>query len=239
MPGSSVDALHFRKILSRNVALPLGLGLFSAVVFVGIVFYLLNILNWVEHSERVIGKAHNVNKLTVDMESGVRGYLIAGDEPFLIQYRLARPQITGELATLSNAVNDNNEQLDRLRRIQAAYQAWQVFADEVIALKRTRGDYIAAVRTERGKQQMDQIRSQFTDFIELEERLRQTRSDNAKSAATLLVSLYLVLSLGVAGVLALVGRRELKAISATYAESLKQQRAHNDLLERTAWLRSG
>ena len=239
MPDSSVDALHFRKILSRNVALPLGLGLFSAVVFVSIVFYLLNILNWVEHTERIISKAHNVNKLAVDMESGVRGYLISGDENFLAQYQLSKPQIAGELAALSATVSDNNEQLDRLRRIQAAYLSWQSFAADVITLKRDKGDYVTQVRAERGKQQMDQIRNQFTDFIELEERLRQTRTDNAKSAATLLVSLYLLLSLGVAGTLALVGRRELKAISATYAESLKQQQAHNDLLERTAWLRSG
>jgi hypothetical protein len=54
---SSIDNTQFRRILSRNVAMPLGMGVLSALVFVGIIAYLINVLSWVEHSEQVIGQA--------------------------------------------------------------------------------------------------------------------------------------------------------------------------------------
>jgi uncharacterized integral membrane protein len=63
MTGTSLDNTQFRRILTRNVALPLGMGVLSAAVFVAIIAYLINVLNWVEHSQEVIGKANEVSKL--------------------------------------------------------------------------------------------------------------------------------------------------------------------------------
>jgi len=73
MTGTSLDNSQFRRILARNVALPLGLSVLSAAVFVAIIAYLVSVLNWVEHSQEVIGKANEVNKLVSDMEAGMRG----------------------------------------------------------------------------------------------------------------------------------------------------------------------
>jgi CHASE3 domain sensor protein len=89
MPGSSIDSTQFRRILSRNVAMPLGMGVLSALVFVGIIAYLINVLSWVEHSEHVIGRANEISKLSADLETGMRGYLLSGDEDFLSPYLLA------------------------------------------------------------------------------------------------------------------------------------------------------
>src|SRR5690606_7770782 len=77
MAGPTIENNEFRRILTRNVALPLGMSVLSAVVFVGIIAYLINSLTWVEHSQRVIGGAHEVRKLSAEMESGMRGYLLA------------------------------------------------------------------------------------------------------------------------------------------------------------------
>ena len=44
---SSVDEQRFRKLLSRNVGLPLGVGLLSAVFFVSLITYLLSVIQWV------------------------------------------------------------------------------------------------------------------------------------------------------------------------------------------------
>ena len=72
MPGKSIDQTQFQRILTRNVALPLVVGVVSALVFVAIIAYLISVLNWVEHSEKVIGNATEVSKLSADMETGLR-----------------------------------------------------------------------------------------------------------------------------------------------------------------------
>ena len=78
----AIDQQKFRRILTRNIAVPLGVGVLSVALFIGLIFYLLSVLNWVEHSEHVIGNVNEISKLNSDMESGVRGFLITGDEAF-------------------------------------------------------------------------------------------------------------------------------------------------------------
>lgn len=127
MTGTSLDNSQFRRILQRNVALPLGLSVLSAVVFVAIVAYLVSVLNWVEHSQEVIGKANEVNKLVADMEAGMRGYVIAGDESFLAPYTVAKPKVDVELDGLLRLVDDSPAQTDRLNRVRGAYAEWLKF----------------------------------------------------------------------------------------------------------------
>src|SRR5690348_16086535 len=100
MAEETIDTIQFRRILARNVALPLLLSVLSAAVFVAIIAYLLSELNAVEHSEQVIGKANQVAKLAADEESGLRGYLLSGDQAFLEPYLVASPRLPVEVETL-------------------------------------------------------------------------------------------------------------------------------------------
>src|SRR6476661_5366924 len=142
MTGSSIDSSQFRRILSRNVAMPLGMGVLSALVFVGIIAYLINVLNWVEHSERVIGQANEVSRMSADMEAGMRGYLLSGDEGFMAPYLETKPKIEAELNTLARMVEDNAAQADRVRRIRAAQKEWELFAEEAIARRKQNADVV-------------------------------------------------------------------------------------------------
>ena len=56
---ASIDERSFRKLLSRNVGLPLAVGVLSAALFVVMVSYLLSVIRWVEHSDRVISNAND------------------------------------------------------------------------------------------------------------------------------------------------------------------------------------
>jgi CHASE3 domain sensor protein len=53
------------------------------VFFVSVIMYLLSAIQWVEHTDRVINNANEAVKLTVDLETGMRGFLLSGDEQFL------------------------------------------------------------------------------------------------------------------------------------------------------------
>ena len=112
---ASIDQENFRNILKRNISLPLGIGALSALIFVGLIFFLLSTLNWVDHTQRVIGNANETAKLSIDMETGMRGFLITGDETFLQPYEIARSRMMTELSGLREMVADNPAQVDRLQ----------------------------------------------------------------------------------------------------------------------------
>lgn len=46
--STAIDPDDFERLLSRNLKLPLFGGLFGAVVFVGLILFLLNTIGWVE-----------------------------------------------------------------------------------------------------------------------------------------------------------------------------------------------
>ncbi len=239
MAGLSIDNSQFRRILTRNVALPLAMSVVTAIVFVGIIAYLINVLNWVEHSERVIGQAQEVSKLSSEMETGMRGYLIAGEENFLSPYMLARQRTEDGMRNLAELVKDNQVQTDRVRRIQSLENQWIQFAEEMISLRRINGDVVTPVRTGRGKNLTDDIRRTFELFLDAERRLLQERNDAARRVTTWSVISFLLLSLAVGIGLALFGRRQLVTLSNSYNETLEHEAEHNAQLRHQDWLRTG
>ncbi|WP_219115699.1 response regulator [Janthinobacterium sp. UMAB-56] len=234
-----IDSFSFRRILARNVTLPLVIGVLTALVFVGLIAYLLSALRSVEHSERVIGNANEVMKLSVDLETGMRGYLLTGDETFLAPYKSGKAKIAVEMTTLLDLVTDSSIQVDRLRRIRALQSQWLDYAENVIALRRSNQEFLARVRQGEGKLEFDEIRREFLTFLAMEQRLRQERGDTAESRTVLAVVVFLILSLGMSGLLAYLGRRELLRLSDIYNDALEQRGKDNDVLQEQAWLRTG
>jgi CheY-like chemotaxis protein/signal transduction histidine kinase len=237
--ASSVDEQRFRKLLSRNIGLPLGLGLISAVFFVSLISYLLSTIQWVEHTDRVINNANEAVKLTVDLETGMRGFLLSGDEHFLDPYETAKPRIAVALNTLLEMTADNPVQADRLLRLQALQQEWAGYAQSMIDLQRSNGDYRAVVKAGRGKRLTDEIRKQFEAVIDSEQQLRASRNDEVRRTTIMSISLYVLFIAGVSGLLAYVGRRDLLTLSQNYSVNLAAQQASAHRLEQQAWLRNG
>ncbi|MBK3510588.1 response regulator [Pseudomonas sp. MF6747] len=238
-PASSVDEKSFRKLLSRNVALPLGVGVLSAAFFVVLITYLLSVIQWVEHTDRVINNLNESSKLTVDLETGLRGFLITGDEHFLDPYEVAKPRIIGDLHNLQELVADNPQQVDRLKRLEAMQAEWNKYAQSMIDLQRQSGDYRAAVKAGRGKSLTDAIRQEYADAVGMEQQFRVTRNQDVTRTTVVSVTLYLVFVLGLSGFLAYVGRKHLIALSDSYSANLASQQKIARRLEQQAWLRNG
>jgi len=236
---SSLDDSSFRRILSRNITLPLSAGVISAGVFVALLVYLVTVMNWVEHSERVIGTANEITKQMVDMETGLRGYMLAGEESFLEPYVLSRPKVVSNFKTLEELVADNPEQVARVHQIEAQHAQWNVYAQEMIKLRAANDDVLGPVKTGRGKTQFDEIRRLVDTFVNVEQRLRSERNATAKLVTIWVAVVYLILTLGVGGALAYFGRREILDLSRTYDDALRKQHEHNEQLQEQAWLRAG
>ncbi len=239
MTNSSIDENSFKRILRRNVALPLGVGGISAIFFVTLIGYLLNVLGWVQHTDRVLNNASEALKLSIDQETGFRGYLLSGDVRFLQPYEVAKPRIRAEMEILNELVGDNPTQVDRLRTVAALQDEWTAFAQSSIAAKRDGGNFLDPVRDGRGKQLTDAIRAEFADFIAQEQRLRKERNDAASDTATLTIGLFLLFTLVFSAGLAIFGRRELMRLTDTYGAILRKQDEHNERLQAQAWLRNG
>ncbi|MFJ3487805.1 response regulator [Pseudomonas sp. NPDC090202] len=237
--NSAVDEKRFRKLLSRNVGLPLGVGVLSAAFFVVLITYLLSAIQWVEHTDRVINNINRSLKLSVDMETGMRGYLLTGDERFLDPYEVAKPSIMAELKGLEDLVGDNPEQVDRFKRLAAMQQSWNEFAEEMISLRRNNQDYTTAVKARRGKRLTDEIRDQYDQAAAVEHQLRLARNADVTHTTIVSVSLYILFILLVSGILAWVGRRDMTTLSNTYAANLKAQQEDAERLAHVAWLRNG
>ncbi|MFK0090232.1 response regulator [Pseudomonas sp. NPDC090755] len=236
---ASIDQQSFRRLLSRNIALPLGVGLLSAVVFVAVISYLLSASQWVEHTDRVINNANEAVKLSIDMETGMRGYLITGDERFLEPYEVAKPQVLSGLRSLQGLVADNPQQVDRLQRLMSLQREWNDFASGVIALRRQEGEYSAPIRSGQGKRITDEIRREFDAFIAMEQQFRVARNEQVGTLTVAAISVYLVFIILLSALLAFLGRRDLLELSSRYAGSLEAQQRANQRLEQQAWLRTG
>ncbi|NWB93139.1 response regulator [Pseudomonas agarici] len=236
---SSVDERSFRTILSRNISLPLGVGVLSAVFFVSLITYLLSVIQWVEHTDRVISGTNEAMKLSVDLETGMRGFLITGDEHFLDPYEVAKPKLIAELRGLQQLVADNPQQVERFKRIEALQEAWTEYAQSMIELQRSDGDYRGAVKAGRGKRLSDEIRSEYESAVDTEQQLRLARNEDVSHTTIWVTALYLFFVLGLSVLLAYVGRKDLINLSGSYSKNIASQLKSSQRLEKQAWLRSG
>ncbi|RZL33801.1 MAG: two-component system sensor histidine kinase/response regulator, partial [Rubrivivax sp.] len=234
---ASDDSSQFRRILTRNLALPLLMGVGGTAIFIALLWHLVGLLNWVDHTHRAIAKGQELTTLLADQESGMRGFLLSGDETFLAPYSLAAAKFDSELRASEAMVTDNPAQLDRLRRIGALAARWDGYAGDVIAMRR-RGEAVEpVVRSQRGKLLFDEMRRELRGYMEAEARLLRDRNEEAQNSTWTAVASYIALLLAVSGLLAWAGRRDIKALSREYGEALAQTRASSRDNEERAWLR--
>ncbi|VTU24904.1 Autoinducer 2 sensor kinase/phosphatase LuxQ [Variovorax sp. SRS16] len=235
---SAIDPEDFQRLLNRNLKIPIIGGLIGAVVFALLIFYLLSTIAWVEHTDRVTRSASEVQRQIIDLETGMRGYLITGDTSFLEPYESALPRVRIGLAALRTLVSDNQSQVDRVDRISALQNTWNDFAREMIALRRDGGDYQQPVALGRGKRLTDDVRAEFTNFMSTELALRFQRNTEANNTSYAVVGVFVLFTLAVTGLLAFFGRRQLMQMSQSYEGVLQGQAAHAEILQRQAWLRT-
>ena len=235
---NAIDQKSFERALSRNIKLPLASGLAGAVVFVALILYLLSVIGWVEHTDQVTRSAAEAQRLSVDLESGMRGFLITGDARFLEPYEAAQSRIGAELAALRVLVADNQPQVARLDRIAASQKSWSEYAAQLIAMRRAGEDYRANVNAGRGKALSDAMRSEYGTFINNEQALRFQRNNDAHWTSIAVVVSYVLFSLLLMGLLAYLGRRQLTALSDSYGAALGEQTAYAAALQEQSWLRT-
>ena len=146
---------------------------------------------WVEHTQKVLTQAEQITRAAVDMETGLRGFLLAGQDNFLEPYVSGQERAIAGLEALRVTVSDNPPQVTRLTEAQDILARWQSdVADPAIALRREIGDagemrrISTLVAAGRGKTYFDEFRTVMGSFAGIEQGLMEKRSQNYELITT-------------------------------------------------------
>lgn len=227
---SSLDAKAFKKLLARNVIVPLVLSLLSSFVFIGLIFFQISVEEEVEHSSVILMKANRLEKLIMDSETGLRGFLLTGRESFLEPYQESAGKVLPEAESLQKLIGETSPHFDRLRSILNLFEQWKLYAEEVIGAKRVGDNLEARVGQNKGKAFVDKIRGHFDQINSFEAANRAERLAHSRQTSTTFVILVLVISILIGGFVAWLGRNQLLALSQSYLESLAKEQKQNERL---------
>lgn len=162
------------------------LGFFSAIAIIswlGVNSFINNrksshSAQWVAHTNRVLYHSEQILALTVDLESGQRGYALTGKEAFLAPTKDASPLLLDHLRSLKELTSDNASQQVRIKHLERLIRSKLAFSNKAIQIRRDEG-VEPAMRlnaTMEGKVLMDSIRTFIKQFQEEEHQLFTERT---------------------------------------------------------------
>ncbi|WP_165492847.1 response regulator [Lichenihabitans psoromatis] len=202
---------------TRALSIAAGIFLAIAVVTAGWDYWLdVRQADRIAHDNAVVLRAERVLSTLKDAETGQRGFLLTGEEPYLSPYTAAIPAFEADTAALHRLVGERADKLIDLARQRLDS------AGKGIEILRTQGRdaAMAAVRNGRGKALMDQVRGEVAD-LQLSATASIGRMENGLQQWTSflrVVSLIsTLLAFGIAAYIALKRRREHLRSSALLA----------------------
>lgn len=119
----------FEKIpLSLKLKIGFAIPIIITVVLTAIVYFsierLLTSNHMVNHTYAAVGLGKRVNTALIDMETGLRGYLVTGKEAFLEPYYNGAKEFKQVIIESQQKVSDNPKQVERLKNVEALEQKW-------------------------------------------------------------------------------------------------------------------
>ncbi|QDV35323.1 hybrid sensor histidine kinase/response regulator [Tautonia plasticadhaerens] len=172
-----------RTILALGFAATAGVLALNAAVAVA------NLRQIAANNRRVVQGVETLRQLNEtlssakDAETGQRGYILTGEEPYLEPYRAGVAAIDGHLRVLRASLG-NPGQGERLAALESLLGQRLAVLDRTVRLRREEGFEPAAevVRAGRGKSLMDDIRLVVAEMEEHERRLLTRRSAEARAS---------------------------------------------------------
>ncbi len=148
----------------------------------------------VAHSHEVLAALEALQSTVTDAETGQRGFILTGREPYLGPYQTARESLAARLARIRSLTADNPRQQSRLPLLESRIRAKLAELGETIDLRR-KGGLAAAlpvIETDRGARLMTDIREVIGSPQAEEERLLEVRArESDRSAATVEATLWI------------------------------------------------
>ncbi len=237
MVNSALQPEQFKKIAFRNTTLPFAICIVISVLFMALVWHLIGVLRMVDHTNRVLARAHYAAQISLDAQNGLRGYTITMNEDFKEPYSKYKDMLLPEWNALEALVIDNPVQVRRVQEIKRAQEDWLAFASAVLA-KKTQDGMIDRQKIADGRAHMQKIRNILQEVVQAEEDLLETRSSEAKSTVSIALTIITILGVITGTFLAYFSRKQLQTVSKSYANALNDVAIHNAELEKQDWLKT-
>lgn len=175
MPKTQASS-RFRRLLLNAIIVPLVLMILIAVVLTAQISHLVRDSADVERADQVIAKTTELQKLTIDLETGLRGYLITGDEQFLEPFLNATAIIEKASANVLEATDDPEVKI-KIHQLDADRQRWLDYARPLIQARKKSRENVEGVASLQGKNLMDGMREVFRQLVDKQ---TQTRNDASR-----------------------------------------------------------
>jgi two-component system sensor histidine kinase/response regulator len=208
-----------------------------AVVFVPLlttVSGLRDSASGIGHSVTTLQIANNSERSAIDLETGVRGYLLAGEREFLQPYYQGRSDLATQLPRLKSRVRGEQIQLARAHQLSAAILSYERFYAAPLINghgRLTRAQDVSV--TTAGKRLMDAIRGRFATFIATEQQLATrhvgTTASSAQTAISVAIGGVVVVAGLLAALAAYLARAVLKPIRRTAEAAVRRGEGHLDV----------
>lgn len=180
--------------IGRKLALAFSLIVVVLAGMTGVVVNSLSSINsavlWNVHTYEVLEVAADLVSDMVNMETGVRGYLVSGDDKFLEPYKKGQQSLEAHFAKIKDQTSDNASQQQRLDQFKAVADKWKTTVAEVeinlMANPATREQARTMESSGAGKTSMDAIRQIMAQVDKAERDLlvvRQAAREGASSFA--------------------------------------------------------
>jgi signal transduction histidine kinase/DNA-binding response OmpR family regulator len=149
---------------------------------------------WLLHTHKALEKCAGLLSAAQDMETGYRGFALAGDRRSLLPYQDGLAQVTTGLAAIKMLTADNQSQQLRIARLTTLLGQEMQFAGQIVQLRRTSGEQAASARMAENDeiQLIENIRNVLNDMQQEETRLlavRQVTADRAFGRVALMMAL--------------------------------------------------
>src|SRR3569623_2471881 len=172
------DAVSRKARTERWLSLPV-VGLPLVMLLAGAVYSLSRLPGataQMENSDDVRVAIAHLRTATVDGETGIRGYLLAGEKAFLAPYARALNDWPGQFEQVRSLTSDNSLQQQRLTHLeQLIRQRFEMLDIERRAFDRGARDKELVASGLEGKRVMDEIRALLNDMEREEIRLAVLR----------------------------------------------------------------
>jgi len=141
----------------------------------------------------------SIAKAMVEQESGLRGFLVTGQEEFLEQYNAGQAALETHLTKLQKLMAEDAENLELVSQLKQLATKWvEKSAAPNIAARREMNkntigltDIVAYIETNQGKKLMDEMRELLKQFIGTEQSLLATREQEATNTSHMLINVTL------------------------------------------------
>ncbi|TLP57497.1 response regulator [Parasedimentitalea maritima] len=178
----SLSNLNAKTKVVLVAAAPLILTIAIGIIASVNLFRMSETAKWVQDTQIVIAEAETLVAAAVDMETGMRGYLLGGNDSFLKPYRSGSVAFYENFSLLKEHLRNDPDQLKYLLEAEQVLKQWQIeVAEPQILLRReidtaaTMNTMAQLVRRGEGKAYFDTFRLQIKAFVDAEEALLQER----------------------------------------------------------------